>query len=68
MALPALFDEAGTVSPLRAEAYLTAALTRTSSTEIAEVLGYSNRPGQLAQHRVSSGERMGHGPCLPTPG
>ncbi|AYG78025.1 hypothetical protein DWB77_00132 [Streptomyces hundungensis] len=48
--LPALFDETGTVSPLRAEAYLTAALTHTDNTEIARAYGYSNRPGQTAQH------------------
>ncbi|MFE9121309.1 hypothetical protein [Streptomyces sp. NPDC007172] len=48
--LPALFDVTGTVSPLRAEAYLTAALTHTDSTEIAQAYGYSSRPGQPAQH------------------
>ncbi|MEV6048345.1 hypothetical protein [Streptomyces xanthochromogenes] len=50
VALPALFDETGTVSPLRAEAYLAAAFTHTDSTEIAQVYGYSSRPGQPAQH------------------
>ncbi|MFF3159478.1 hypothetical protein [Streptomyces sp. NPDC057910] len=48
--LPALFDETGSVSPPRAEAYLTAALTHTDSTEIAQAHGYSSRPGQPAQH------------------
>ncbi|MEU2955760.1 hypothetical protein [Streptomyces xanthochromogenes] len=48
--LPALFDETGTVSPLRAEAYLTAALTHTNSTEITQAYDYSSRPGPPAQH------------------
>ncbi|MFI6689198.1 hypothetical protein [Streptomyces sp. NPDC050485] len=48
--LPALFDEANKVSPQRAEAYLTAVLTNSDSTEIAQVYGYSHRTDQPAKN------------------
>lgn len=48
--LPALFDDAGKASPQRAEAYLTAVLTNSDSTEIAQVYGYSHRTDQPAQN------------------
>ncbi|MFE4873847.1 hypothetical protein [Streptomyces sp. NPDC056682] len=48
--LPALFDDAGKVSPLRAGAYLAAVLMNAGSTEIAEVYGYTPRAGQAAQN------------------
>ncbi|WP_159048068.1 hypothetical protein [Streptomyces sp. WM6378] len=48
--LPVLFDDAGKVSPQRAEAYLTAVLTNSGSTEIAEIYGYTHRARKPAMN------------------
>ncbi|MGW1871184.1 hypothetical protein ACWCPS_37295 [Streptomyces mauvecolor] len=65
--LPALFDGASKVSSQRAEAYLTAVLTSAGSSEIAEVYGYSHRPGQRPAQNPGLGVILRNGARLYVP-
>lgn len=65
--LPALFDDTGKASPQRAEAYLSAVLTNTGSSEIATVYGYSHRPGQPPAHNPGLAVTLHNGARLYVP-
>ncbi|MFD7164744.1 hypothetical protein [Streptomyces violascens] len=62
-----MFDDTGKVSPLRAEAHLTAVLTNAGSPEIAEVYGYSHRPGQPPAQNPGLGVILHNGARLYAP-